>query len=274
MRILTLFLWVLTIAPVQAAPERWVVYYGDKLSAETFMPYDLIAFDAQNHPPLEPLKSAGKILLGYISLGEGEDYRPYFKELKKKKLFFKSSTLWKGHYYIDIRKPEWERYVNDVLIPAVLEEGFDGVMFDTMDSPLEVEDMDPKRYAGMREAGIRLIAAVRAKHPGIKIMINRGFEILPDIAPDIDYFMAESTYVEWLTTQKRPRMVKQDDHKYYLDTINEALKRSPSLKIYSVDYWPPDDAEGIKKIYAYQRSLGYIPYVTTIDLMNVTPEPK
>ncbi len=269
-----LFCLMLCAAPAFAAPEKWVVYYNDKLPAEAFMGYDLVVFDGQHHPPLAPLKEKGKIVLGYLSLGEAENYRPYFKELKKKKLLLAANPHWKGHYYIDIRKAAWREYVVETLIPALLEKGFDGVMFDTIDSPLYTETVDPKRYDGMREAAIQLIEIVRARFPNIKIMLNRGFEILPDVAPDIDMFMAESIYTDWRTGKKTASFVPETTHTYYMDTIRAAQAKAPLLKIYSIDYWPPKDTDGVKNIYAKQREYGFVPYVSVPNLQNIVAEPE
>jgi endo-alpha-1,4-polygalactosaminidase (GH114 family) len=51
-------------------------------------------------------------------------------------------------------------------------------------------------------------------------------------------------------------------------------KGNPNIKIYAVDYWNPKDNKTIKKIYAKQRSYGFVPYVATIDLQSVVAEPQ
>ena len=255
-------------------PERWVVYYTDKLPSSAFENYDLIVFDADIHPHLLPLKAQGKTILGYISLGEAESYRGYFNEIKKKKLLLKANHHWKGHYIIDVRKQAWQEMVLDELIPPILAQGFDGIMIDTIDSVTYLEVISPKKYGGMQKASADLIKAIRARYPDIKIMLNRGFEILPQVASDIDMVMAESIYTTRDTKTKKPKFVQKDEYQNYLKMLNEAKAKSPKLKICSINYWLPNDKEGIKKIYSEQRAQGFIPYVSTDDLQNIVEEPK
>ena len=68
--------------PAHAADKKWVVYYGSALSAREFDDYDIIVFDRDKHPPIQNLKAKGKILLGYVSVGEAEKYRPDYEDIK------------------------------------------------------------------------------------------------------------------------------------------------------------------------------------------------
>ena len=42
----------------------------------------------------------------------------------------------------------------------------------------------------------------------------------------------------------------------------------------SLDYWDPQDTEGIGRIYEEQRKNGFFPYVATIDLKQIIREPS
>lgn len=270
---LSLLALLLLALPANAA-ERWVVYYGDKHPASALEPFDLIVLDSDHHPPLETLSGRGKILLGYISLGEAEKYRSYYKAIAKKKLLLHDSTLWKNHVVIDVRNPKWAQMVVDELIPPILAQGFDGIMIDTLDSAIEPELSNPKQFPGMKQGAIDLIRAIRVRYPDIKIMVNRGLEILPDIAADIDMVMAESIYTDWVKNPKRPQLVPKQEYMQYLDMIAKGQEISPSLRIYSLDYWNMNDKRGVKKIYARQREQGFIPYVSTRELNRIFVEPK
>ncbi|MFW0778225.1 MAG: endo alpha-1,4 polygalactosaminidase [Rickettsiales bacterium] len=262
------------INPVVPSTERWVVYYTDKLPASAFSDYDLIAFDSDHHPDLLPLKAQGKILLGYISLAEAETYRSYYKKIKDKGLLLENNNLWKGHVIIDVRKEEWERMLLDELIPPILAQGFDGIMIDTIDSAIYPEIEHPEKYAGMKQGAVKLVKAIRARYPNIKIMINRGLEIADQTAPYIDYLMAESTLTDWVPDPTKPKLVDEATYQRYLEMIRQARAASPTLKIYSMDYWDMNDAQGVKSIYARQRAQGFVPYVSTMDLQHLHDEPK
>ena len=62
-----------------AAEERWVVVYSEKPGVAEFRDYGLVVLDSVHHPPIRPLLEQKKTVIGYISLGEVENYRDYYK---------------------------------------------------------------------------------------------------------------------------------------------------------------------------------------------------
>ncbi len=258
----------------ESNPERWVVYYGDKEPAERFRDYGLIVLDRDFHPSLEPLRREGRTILGYVSLGEAETFRSDYSRLIDAGLVIKHNPLWKDHSIIDLRRPEWTEHLISTVIPQVIAKGFDGIMLDTVDSPLELEAEDPNQFSGMADAAIRILRTLRARFPQLTIMLNRGFEILPAVSDDIDLVLAENLYTDWQPGEAKPMLVPQSEYLQALNTIKGAIQRAPHLKVYTVDYWPETDHEGRKKIYRAMRDQGFVPYVASIDLQSVQPEPR
>jgi uncharacterized protein (TIGR01370 family) len=257
------------------AKQRWVVYYGSALPASDFTPYDVIVFDAVGHPPLGPLREDGKqrIILGYISLGEASKDRPYeVHDLPGVRLA--ENPFWKGSYTIDIRRPEWQDFVLDTLLPEILNNGFDGIMIDTYDSALELEKQDPITYKGMRDAGVSFIKRIRERYPRMKIMLNRGFDILPRVAPVIDMLLVESVLADYNWDTKTSKLFPDAAYREHTKLFHEMAKLHPKLRIMTLDYWDPADKAGVKNLYNIQRQSGFIPYVSTIDLQQVYAEPK
>lgn len=255
-------------------PETWVTYYGDALPAETFLDYDLVLFDSVSHPPLRPLQNRNKMLLGYLSIGEAEKYRNDFNEIKKLGVLLQENKNWPGHYFVDIRNPKWAKYLIEKKIPEVLFQRFDGLMLDTLDSPLYLGEEFPQQYPGMKEAAINLLKEIRLQYPGIKLMLNRGFEVMPEAADQIDMLLLESTLTDTDSNPKKPKLVPENIYQELVEEAKAAQKAAPNLKIYALDYWQPEDKEGVRNIYATQRGNGFIPYVATIDLQRVVEEPK
>lgn len=274
MRYMAFILALLWVNTVQAN-ERWTVYYGYELEANAFDAFDVVVLDGGYDKPVAELKAKGKTVLGYISFGEAENYRSFFKDIEAKGVLMEENPEWPGHIIIDVRKPEWKEYLIGTLIPSVLERGFDGVMFDTVDSPLHIGFKTPEEKRQMQHASIALLCAVHAAYPDITIMINRGFDILPDAAPCINKLLAESTHTDLqLSTVKKPRLLTDDEYGWYVKKMHASMKANPLLKIYTLDYWPQNDKEAIKGIFATQRKNGFIPYVSTMDLQNIYHEPK
>jgi uncharacterized protein (TIGR01370 family) len=259
--------------PVDPRNLRWTVYYGAEAPPEVFDPYDLVVLESFGHPPLQPLRDRKKILLGYISVGEINSSRPYYAEFAEQNLLLDENSNWPGSYSIDIRDPRWAKKLIEELIPAILHDGFDGIFLDTLDNQPHLERLDPEKYAGMTPAAAKLVRMIRQNYPRIKIMVNRAYDILPDIGEQIDYVLGESVYAGYDFKNKKPHQLSRADYEHQIKFLSDLKKRFPKLQIMSLDYWDPADTKGMATIYATQRANGFIPYVSTVELNRVIEEP-
>jgi hypothetical protein len=151
--------------------------------------------------------------------------------------------------------------------------GFNGVMLDTVDSPLAwAKKQSDADYQRMRESAITLISDIRHKYPKIKIMLNRGFDLVAASAPQIDYVLAESilTYKDDSTGQFN--FISPVTYANVAAQLQH-LAHPKTLQILTLDYWDINDVYGVQDIYQRQRAEGFAPYVTTSDLRHFTPEP-
>ncbi|PWC43138.1 endo alpha-1,4 polygalactosaminidase [Azospirillum sp. TSO22-1] len=261
-------------APSLRAETPWVVYYADKEPLSAFEPYKLVVLDSEHHPPLRPLKERGKTLLGYISLGEVESHRPWYETVKGWGILSAENPNWPGSFYVDVRDKRWTELVVAELVPALLRKGFDGIFLDTLDNPPHLERTDPKAFAGMTEAAARLVTALRRHYPGIRIMQNRAYELLPQTAGVIDYALGESVTAGWDFAGGTPHLQPADDTAFQVEALTAAKRANPALEVMTLDYWNPDDAAGVARLYATERARGFSPYVATVELDRVVREPK
>ncbi|MEO5365279.1 MAG: endo alpha-1,4 polygalactosaminidase [Magnetococcus sp. WYHC-3] len=263
-----------TTAEQTPAPSlRWVVYYADAARHEDFAPYDLVVLDSLHHPGLLALRDQGKVLLGYASLGEAEQHRSWFAAVRAEGLLVRENPHWPGSWTVDVRDARWVKRVVEDIVPAVLRQGFHGLFVDTLDNPIALEREDPQRYAGMQDATVRLVQTLRYHFPDMKIMINRGYEVLPRLAEHIDYVLGESVRADYDFENKTYRRVGEEDYRWQVDQLLALQRQRPALGIFTLDYWDPEDAPGVARLYREQRANGFSPYVATIDLDRIVPEP-
>ncbi len=256
-----------------AEPVRWVVFYGAEAPLSEFQPYEMVILDDQTKVPIQALKDRGKTVLGYLSLGEVEQHRPWFSAVKAQNLLMQENKNWPGSFFVDVRNPAWAERVLEELVPGILARGFDGVFLDTLDNPEYLEQVDPVRYRGMQEASARLVLALRRHFPQMKIAVNRAYGILPRVARSIDVVMGESVFADYDFEQKTYGRVNPDGYRWQVERLKQARALNPRLRVISLDYWNPDDAAGIAAIYKEQRGNGFSPYVATIELNRIIPEP-
>lgn len=261
-------------ARADTVPMPWVVYYAADLPPTAFYGYDLVVFESDQHPPLEPLVDRGKKVLGYLSLGEVNENRPYFAEVKGEGLLLIENENWKGSYFVDVRDMRWTRRVIDELVPAILRRGFQGIFIDTLDNPGHLERTDPKAYAGMADAGARLVRTLRRNFPRMTIVLNRGYDLLPAVERDIDMVLGESVYADYDFASKTYARVDEPTYRQQVEILQAAARRQPKLKVLTLDYWNPNDAAGIAEIYRIQTANGFSPYVATVELDRLVPGPK
>lgn len=251
---------------------RWAVYYDDDLPAQTFVDLDLVVFDRTHHPKLKPLKNI-TLMFAYISVGELPNEAPEREAFEKERLLVAENKRW-GSQIVDIANPRWKAHVMKQVEDAIAK-GFDGVMLDTVDSPLHwAETLAPEQTGFMRRGAIDLVKAIREAHPKLKIMVNRGFEILPAVADQIDFILAESILANPNDSTGQFTLFPPNTYTQAAEQLRDVVALAPRLRIVTLDYWDLDDTTGMERIYAMQRANGFTPYVTSRDLRHFTPEPQ
>ncbi|MEO5332394.1 MAG: endo alpha-1,4 polygalactosaminidase [Magnetococcus sp. YQC-5] len=271
--LLATVIWLGIVPAMGGEVKRFLVYYGDTAPMEALDPYDLLVFDSHAHIPLHTLADRGKTVLGYLSLGEVASTRPYFAHVQAEKILLDENPNWPGSYYVDVRDARWSARVIEALVPDILRRGFHGLFLDTLDNPPHLERNDPKRYQGMTEAAARLVRTIRKHYPHIYIMVNRGYEILPVVALQIQGILGESIRSRPDFVTKTYQWVDEDEYRQQVTTLQELRGKYSHLAIFSLDYRDPQDSQGMIRCYREQRANGFIPYVSTPDLDRIVPEP-
>ena len=259
------------ISPGAAHAERFVICYGADATADDFAPYSRAVLDADHHIPLSPLKTRGIQLFGYISLGESDSARR--DHSVGASFLLGSNPNWPDAHYVDLRNPAWHALVLDRLIPAVLAQGFDGLFIDTLDDAAFLEQSDPVRNRGMIEAAAALMREIHTRYPNIPLMLNRAYEVGALVADTLESVLAESLSSTYDFKTRRYHLRPKPDRDWGLARLAELRRLNPRLRLYSLDYWEPGDRAGVTRLYQQERDAGLVPYVATIDLQRIVPEP-
>lgn len=256
-----------------AAPdsaERWAAYYDKKVPAEYFIGHDLVVFDAEHHPDFRRLQPKTTVL-AYLSIGEIHGHATYLNELRTAGAILSRNPKWDS-YIVDPRNKKWRDMLLTQKIPALVAAGFDGFMLDTIDSPLNVDSSKAEDEA-IYAASVSLIREIRKQFPTMKIMLNRGFELLGPIGGTIDYALAESTFSRYEGEGKKPVIWDHSAQRPIVEMLRRAKIKNPKLKIYTLDYWDMNDVQGVQFVYQVQRLRGFVPYVASPDLRTTHAEP-
>lgn len=251
---------------------RWGVDYGAATDPATARDYDLLVLEPDHSRPIAPLRGPTSRLLGYISLGEVERSRPFVAELEKAVALKAPNPNWPDARLVDLRNPAWRSLVLDHFIPDILRKGYDGIFLDTLDNAEAMEHADPARNAGMVTAAVALVGAIRARFPGITIMMNRGYALLPAAAVYVDFVLGEAMASRWNFSTHRYEMMSAEDWAWQAERLRAAKRANPALELTTLDYWDFADSATVASLYARERAAGFKPYVAMLALDRLLPE--
>lgn len=247
---------------------HFALYYG----SEPLPPQQLSALQLlvlNDKSPIDPRQLPDTLTLGYVSVGEVHGYR---RSQVADNAVIRKNPHWDS-YLMDIRNKEWQELVIQ-LAREKCNNGYGGVMLDTLDSPLYLEETDQTRFKGMNESAVDIITAIRKAAPHCHIMVNRAFSLLPDIAYHIDSVLLESSLSNYNLTDGSHRLRAQSEYDALLTPLYELRQINPKLQFFAVDYWDMEDAAGVAEIYRVHATRGIQAYVATPDLGTLYLRPN
>ncbi|HEY7643992.1 MAG TPA: endo alpha-1,4 polygalactosaminidase [Hyphomicrobiales bacterium] len=265
-------LGALLVKAMQVKTLRWVVFYGQTADEATLAAYDIVILDPGFTGSIEAVARSGAQLFGYLSLGEIRTTSPFFGRVHADAVL-DESLFSPGTRKIDIRHPSWQSLVLDHLVPEIQAQGFAGLMLDTLDTPPHLEQVDGERYAGMRQAAIDLVRTIRSRWPEMKLIMNRGYALLPELADILDAIIAESLLTRPNPANGNSMWTSEREVAQQLALLTPVKRWWWAPPILSLDYWAPEDTATIEQIYRRERKLGHHPYVATPLLDRIVPEP-
>jgi polysaccharide biosynthesis protein PelA len=258
---------------VMSGRIKWVAYYGATADEQALAAYEIVVLDPMFQGSVAAVAAGGARVCGYLSLGEIRTADAFFRKLDGAAVL-EPNPAWPGTRRLDVRHRAWEDLVLAEIIPAIRDAGFSGLMLDTLDTPPFLERVDPRANHGMGEAAAGLVSAIRQSYPDMMLVVNRGYDLLPAVAGDIDAVIAESLLTMPAGRGEAGyRWTSEAELRLQLSLLAPAARRQPCLPVLSLDYWSLRDELIIKEIYRRERLLGHHPYVATPSLDRIITEP-
>ena len=203
---------------------------------------------------------SNKLLLAYLSIGEAEDYRHYWRGTWKTSpppWLGAENPNWPGNYRVQYWHPSWQALITHSL-NRVIAQGFDGAYLDLVDA---YQHYPNRRTA--RQDMINWVCAItrhaRARNPNFHIVTQNASELIwtPGYAECIDATGQEETFYRAtdVKTSSEERRARLRDYAEY---------RRHGKPVFTVDY--ANKKENITETYRTARAHGLIPYVTDVDL--------
>jgi hypothetical protein len=242
-------------------------FYGRPVPEELLTHFDWVIVEADNLGDPRTAKAGGAEIFAYVSVGEVERWRSTSSEVDKDWILGVNPS-W-GNNVADITRPGWQEYLLERRMAPLWALGYRGFFLDTLDSYRAVTK-DETVWAAQVQALVGLIQAMHRRFPGIKLLLNRGFEILPQVASLTVGVAVESLFCGWDPTRQRYRPVSDTERAWLLERLRE-IRNEYSLPVIVIDYLPPDQKDLACRIARRIAKLGFTPWVAnwSLDVLGV-----
>ncbi|RQQ41800.1 hypothetical protein DF121_23365 [Burkholderia stagnalis] len=254
-------------AVAAVAPQpAFAFFYGAHVPVAALSTFDSVVVEPDSDFDPRAADTPHTAWLAYVSVGEVTTARAYYKDIPKAWLHGENRA-W-GSAVVDQAAPKWPAFYVEHVIAPLWARGFRGFFLDTLDSYQIVAKTDAER--ARQQAGIvAVIDAIKARFPSARLMLNRGFELLPRVHASVYAVAFESLYRGWNQAQQRYTEVTPADRAWLMLQVDAA--KAYGLPVVSIDYCPPADDVCARDTAARIRAAGVIPYVTgpALDVVGI-----
>lgn len=244
------------------------IFYGATPPVDELSQFDRIVLEPDNikTDELTKLTEHGAAAYAYLSVGEVGPHRSY-KNAIQKEWILGENEIWDSKV-LDLSNPAWTAFLMkriDELVAA----GYAGLFLDTMDS-YHIYATTAELRAVQESALGAFIQHVTQRHPGIRLIANRGFEVLDTTGPYLEAIAAESLYASWDNAAQRYVDVNDNDRAWLMGKLNQA-KSQHGLDVIAIEYLPPERRDEARQVATIIADKGFIPWVSTpaLDYVGV-----
>ena len=269
----------LTVTQVSAAKidanKSTAVFYGPNLPTDVLSQYSRIIVEADNVKPLEldALRVSGGDVFAYFSIGEVSPTRKWFSSIQQEWVLG-DNRVWDSKV-MDLASQGWQDFLIETIVDPLWEAGYRWLFIDTMDSFKLFAESEGQRIK-QTEALAVLLQRIHKRYPKMRLIANRGFEVLPSIGHLLEAVAAESLFASWDNGLKVYRETKKDDQEWLLNELHKIKKALP-VDIIIIDYIEPHKRKEAEAVANRIASEGFIPWISipALDMVGVSDfQPK
>ena len=200
-------------------------FYGSAMPAASLSKFDRIVVEAANVQDLSALRARGAQVFAYVSVGEAEGWRDSTRALPPG-LFMGANPDWQSRV-ADLTQPGWKKFLLEDRMASLWAQGYRAFFLDTLDS-YQRYATTPAAQAVQTRALVDIIRSMHQRFPGVELLFNRGFEVLPEVAPLSVGIVAESLFQSWNPALQEYVAVSPPDREW----LQRAQARQHTLPAY------------------------------------------
>jgi len=235
----------------------------DRAALDRLGRYDLVVVDgATSAARVASLQRRGALVLGYLSVGTVEPYRPWYAEAKRQGWLLERYDDW-DEWYADTSAPG----LRSLLVGqarTVLAAGFDGLFLDNTDMVAE----HPHQRAGMAT----LVASLDRLVGRRLLFAQNGDSTVGTIAAHLDGWNREDVSSTYDFDHDRYAPVANADSADAVATLHRL--RARGLLVTATDYTASARSTAVTRARSRACRAGALPFASDIDLRRITAEPE
>jgi peptidoglycan/xylan/chitin deacetylase (PgdA/CDA1 family) len=250
---------------VQAAQPSVAVYYGSKATLSELGLFDIAVVEpGHGYDPVRfRRQSPGSELYAYASVAEVLPSRSYFDKIPAAWKMARNGA-WSS-IVLDQTPAAWPAFFADEVIAPLWNQGYRGFFLDTLDSYRLADRFDE---AAQQQGLVRVIETLNQRFPGIRLILNRGFEIVPRVRDKVQMVAAESLFRGWDANLKRYVTVPEKDRAWLQQQL-QTIRDRDGLPVLSIDYVDPADRATARETARRITALGMAAWVSDAGLQTL-----
>jgi uncharacterized protein (TIGR01370 family) len=253
---------LLPVVGAQAAPAV-ALFYASDAPLDELKSFDIVVVDPDHGYDPERYRKPYSELYAYVSVGEVHPTRTWFKDIPATAKLA-GNPDW-GSLVMDLSRPEWSDFLADKLVAPLWEKGYRGLFLDTLDSYRLAKKFDE---AAQQAGLVSLIEKLHRRFPGIRLILNRGFEILPKVKDKVQMVAAESLFRGWDAGRKRYVEVKAEDREWLLGQLR-TVRDTHGIPVLAIDYVAAQERKLMRATAERIKALGFVPWVSDSALATL-----
>ncbi len=239
-------------------------YYGTRPPVSQLRHFEQVVVQPNQLLPEDEhaLMQTGSLIVAYVSVGEVARNSVDFAAIDQRWVIGKNPA-WDS-LVMDYRAEAWRRYLVEKHFRPLWQRGYRAFFLDTMDSYLLVEKAGDGRHA--QEAGLRdLLRTIKAEFAGVKVIVNRGFDVLDAAHEYIDRLVAEAYFAGW-EPQTREYFQVTESNRQWLHQQLSRVKNQFKIPVTIIDYVHPGDHRTARDYAEKIIAAGFSPWIANGDL--------
>ncbi len=239
-------------------------YYGSRPPVEDLRHFDQIVIQPSQVLPHErkALLKLDSLIFAYVSFGEiarnSEDM-----ERINTKWSIGVNPAWNS-LVMDMTDPAWHEYLLEQHFDRLWRDGYRAFFLDTVDSYLIVT-AEGKQRDEQEKGLVALLAEIKRRFPGCKLILNRGFEVLDRASQYTDGMVAESLFHGFDPVTGKHAPTREENRAWLLNQLTRAQNEF-NVPVTVLDYVEPGNWIEAEKTAQKIAKLGFMPWVANGDL--------